>query len=250
MKQFTLKAGLVCAATFLSSANATIVEFQTSHGSFQVNLFDQATPKTVENFLGYVERQDYKNSYFHRSVSDFIVQGGGVTFDEEPQPIETQPAIANEPVYSNVAGTIAMAKVGGNPDSATSQFFFNVSDNSANLDLQNGGFSVFGQVIGEGMDVVNAINALPTCSGIPLDNYSTDECEQGVNPTEVNLVMVNNVIVIDDTPNTAADLNPVENTLIDDQTTEPDPEGDSSSGSLAWLLSLFAAALVGRKRLI
>ena len=248
MKQFTLKASLVCAATFLGSANATIVEFQTSHGSFQVNLFDQATPKTVENFLGYVERQDYNNSYFHRSVSDFIVQGGGVTYDDEPTPIETQPAIENEPVYSNVTGTIAMAKVSGNPDSATSQWFFNVADNSANLDLQNGGFTVFGQVMGEGMEVINTINALPTCSGIPLDNYSTDECEQGVNPTEVNLVMVNSIIVIDDTPNTAANLNPVENTLIDDNITEPTPEGESSSGSLAWLLALFGAALLGRKR--
>ena len=61
-------------------------------------------------------------------------------------PITTKPAVINEPVYSNVKGTIAMAKQGGNENSATSQWFFNMSDNSQNLDLQNGGFTVFGQI--------------------------------------------------------------------------------------------------------
>jgi hypothetical protein len=65
-------------------------------------------------------------------------------------------------VFSNTAGTIAMAKVDGDPNSATSQWFFNVGDNSANLDFQNGGFTVFGYVLGDGMDVINAFSALPT----------------------------------------------------------------------------------------
>jgi peptidyl-prolyl cis-trans isomerase A (cyclophilin A) len=77
-------------------------------------------------------------------------------------PIATYPAIPNEPVFSNTAGTIAMAKVDGDPNSATSQWFFNVGDNSANLDFQNGGFTVFGSVLGDGMNVINALSALPT----------------------------------------------------------------------------------------
>lgn len=149
--------------------------------------------------------------------------------------IESQGTIDNEPVLSNVAGTIAMAKRSGNANSASSQWFFNVADNSSNLDLQNGGFTVFGQVIGEGMEVVKAINALPTCSSTPVVDYSTDECQQGAELTANNLVIVNDVIVIDDDPNSAANLTPVENTLIDEPV---EPGDDSSSGAFWWLLPL------------
>lgn len=232
----------IAAATLSTQAYATIVEFQTSQGSFQVNLFDQQTPTTVANFLGYVERGDYQSTYVHRSVEDFIIQGGGFSFDEQAEPIVTQTPIINEPVFSNVAGTIAMAKVGGKVNSATSQWFFNMSDNSANLDLQNGGFAVFGQVIGEGMKVVNAINALQTCGEIPMVDYSEQQCNQGEDAVRANLVMINDIIVIDNDPNSAIDLTPVENTLID----EVEPDSDSDSGAAWWFAPL--ALLVALRR--
>ncbi|WP_105264677.1 peptidylprolyl isomerase [Pseudoalteromonas sp. T1lg76] len=232
----------IAAATLATQAHATIVEFQTSQGSFQVNLFDQKTPTTVANFLGYVERGDYQSTYVHRSVEDFIIQGGAYSFDGQAEAIETQAPIINEPVFSNVAGTIAMAKVGGKVNSATSQWFFNIADNSANLDLQNGGFTVFGQVIGEGMKVVNAINALQTCGEIPMLDYSAEQCSQGEDAVRANLVMINDIVVIDNDPNSAIDLTPVENTLID----EVEPQSDSDSGAAWWFAPL--ALLVALRR--
>lgn len=240
-----IAAGIVSAlgAVYSFNTHATIVEFQTSQGSFQVNLFDQNTPKTVENFLGYVSRGDYRSSYVHRSQENFIIQGGAYTFDGEAEIIPTQAAVRNEPVYSNVAGTIAMAKRGGDVNSATSQWFFNVADNSANLDLQNGGFTVFGQVIGDGMTVVKKINEMYTCSDVPVSGYDADDCAQGLDVTSANLVMINDVVVIDDDPNSAINLTPVENTLID----QVEDSDDSSSGA-AWWLAPLALLIALRKK--
>ena len=139
-----------------TSASATIVEFTTSHGNFTVNLHDETTPITVSNFLKYINDGDYDNTVVHRVVPDFVMQAGGFEFTGTfpLTAIATDSTIQNEPVYSNVRGTIAMAKVGGNENSATSQWFVNLSDNSAGgpqLDSQNGGFTVFGEVI-EGME--------------------------------------------------------------------------------------------------
>jgi len=109
---------------------ATIVEFQTSQGNFQVNLFDQTTPKTVENFLQYIDEQHYTNSVVHRVSPDFVVQGGGFTFEGlwPLARIATNAAVINEPIYSNVKGTIAMAKSRNSPNSATDQWFFNLAN--------------------------------------------------------------------------------------------------------------------------
>jgi peptidyl-prolyl cis-trans isomerase A (cyclophilin A) len=129
-------------------------------------LFDEVAPGTVENFLNYVNDGDYEDSFVHRSVPGFVIQGGGFTFDAgQAPPIPTDPPIENEFKLSNIRGTIAMAKLGGDPDSATSQWFINLADNSDSLDGddgQGGGFfTVFGQVIGDGMEVADAIAALP-----------------------------------------------------------------------------------------
>lgn len=231
-----------------TTAKATIVEFDTNHGQFQVNLFDTTTPKTVENFLNYIDSNHYTDTVVHRVVPDFIVQGGGFAFEGD-WPLkgkEANESVVNEPVYANVAGTIAMAKVEGNPDSATNQWFFNLADNSSNLDNQNGGFTVFGQVIGEGMDVINAIAALNTCQEIPMTDYSAEDCAAGTTPGFENFVVVYNVTVIDSSTVTDADLTPQKSTHTDIVTPEPDNGDDSSGGAFIWL-SLLAALVSVRK---
>jgi cyclophilin family peptidyl-prolyl cis-trans isomerase len=132
-----------------------VVTFNTNQGPILIELFPEAAPGTVENFLDYVNNGDYEDSIFHRLVPNFVLQGGGFTSDAEDftnvgqfDPIETDDPIQNEFELSNVRGTIAMAKLGGNPNSATSQWFVNLADNSNNLDNTNGGFTVFGQVLG------------------------------------------------------------------------------------------------------
>ncbi|SES69993.1 peptidylprolyl isomerase [Thalassotalea agarivorans] len=220
------------AATFLvGTTHATIVEFQTNQGTFQVNLYDQGTPGTVTNFLRYVDSGSYNGSVIHRSVPGFVVQGGGYFYDGTPNLafIEDFGAILNEPVYSNVRGTIAMAKVGGNPNSATSQWFFNLVDNSANLDLQNGGFTAFGQVIGDGMTVIDAIADIAICSGVPMPDF---DCLASSTPGAENFVIIEQITIVDFAQDSAKDLNPPLNTLLEIE----EPEDESSGGTLFYLL--------------
>ena len=135
----------------------------TTLGSFDIVLYPLATPGTVANFLSYANAGRYDGSFFHRSPDSFVVQGGGYLHDGSAfAEVAKVSPIQNEPGISNTAGTVAMAKVGGYPDSATSEFFVSVNNNATILDDQNGGFTVFGRVAsGTGMGVVNAINALP-----------------------------------------------------------------------------------------
>ncbi len=235
-----------------SSAMATIVEFQTSQGSFQVNLFDQTTPKTVENFMKYVNADRYQDVIFHRLEPNFVLQGGGFFYEGSIplSQVESFGNVDNEPVYSNVRGTIAMAKLAGDPNSASSQWFFNLKDNSANLDVQNGGFTVFGQVIGDGMDIVDKIAKLERCGSIPLVDYSQEKCaDDQVNPDESNFITINAVTIIDNSENTAENLDPKKNTLL--TTTDPDTgnnNSESSSGSLFSMLMLLGAGLFVRRK--
>lgn len=185
-----------------SSAKATVVRFATVMGNVDVRLYDKATPLSVQNFLGYVNRGDYNNTMIHRSVTDFVIQGGGWKYNgtqqTEPQDfplITAQAPVTNEPGISNLAGTLAYAKVGPPSgqqptpqtiNSATKEWFFNLKDNSSNLNNQNGGFTVFGRVLGNGMNVVNAIAALPkyeflgAWSDAPMRNYSQAQWENYV----------------------------------------------------------------------
>jgi fibronectin-binding autotransporter adhesin len=144
--------------------------------NYQVQLFDSQAPITVANFLLYVNNGKYSSTIIHRDVQDFVMQGGGFKETVNSQgvvtsldPIATYGPIQNEfsPTRSNIRGTIAMAKLGGDPNSATSQWFVNISDNSGNLDYQNGGFTVFGNVVGEGMKLVDGVDGLPTANFNP-----------------------------------------------------------------------------------
>jgi len=164
----------------LSAWAGTVVRVNTSLGEFQIELYDAAAPRTVTNFLSYVNSGAYNGTLVHRLVPGFVIQGGWLTFNESGQRLSeilTGPTIQNEFSASNLRGTIAMAKVGGDPNSATSQWFINLVDNTE-LNTSNGGFTVFGRVMGTGMQVVDAIAALRPVSVVaglapfPLVNYS------------------------------------------------------------------------------
>jgi len=192
-----------------NNPSGTVVRLQTSLGPIDIALLDAAAPLTVANFMNYVNRGAYNNSFIHRSVPGFIIQGGGYTWDSTANGYYT--VAANSPVMNefsstrpNLRGTVAMAKLGGDPNSATTEWFFNLADNSANLDAQNGGFTVFGQVIGNGMQVVDAIAALQVVdAGGALTNLPLVTIPAGA-IQESNLVMVGNVSVF--LPVTTANL--------------------------------------------
>ena len=197
---------LVCLSTSLAIgltgspklAFGQTVRFETNVGDIEVQLHPNDAPLSVANFLSYVnapdvvnddgstERRNYDGTFIHRSVPGFIVQGGGFfapvngTVTEVP----AQAPIMNEFGISNTRGTLAFAKLGGDPDSATNQWFFNTADNSGvpplGLDFQNGGFTVFGTVV-SGLDVVDAIQA--------VDTFNLDAADPG---TFDNVPLINN----------------------------------------------------------
>ncbi|MCW5776891.1 MAG: peptidylprolyl isomerase [Phycisphaeraceae bacterium] len=157
----TLEARVVLDATPTNPAYP-VVELNTNLGSVFIELYPDTAPHGVQNFLGYVERRDYDNSIFHRLDHGFVLQGGGFRWDTEEfwfADVPKQDPIVNEFSRSNVQWTVAYAKLSGDPDSATNQFFFNLGNNASNLDTQNGGFTVFGGVVG-GKEVVTTLSQL------------------------------------------------------------------------------------------
>jgi cyclophilin family peptidyl-prolyl cis-trans isomerase len=158
-----LAVGMVAVAGAEAARAANpVVAIETSLGTIKVELFEDKAPVTVKNFLDYVDAKHYDGLTFHRVIEGFMIQGGGM----EPGGKErkTGPAIKNEAGngLSNVRGTIAMART-PDPDSATSQFFINVADNTF-LDRKEAadgvGYAVFGRVV-EGMDVADKIVKVP-----------------------------------------------------------------------------------------
>jgi len=187
---FVRAASLVCvmalAAVLVPSAAyaGPIVRFEVANvGTFDIQLYD-STPLTTANFLNYVNNGRYDNSFIHRSMPGFVLQGGGfywvgpTTYDAVP----SYGTILNEAslTRSNLTGTIAMAKVDGDPNSATCEWFINLADNGGTspdgLDYQNGGFTTFGSVVAgwdtvlaiEGYDVWNASAYDPAWDNLPL----------------------------------------------------------------------------------
>ena len=136
------------------------VVFQTTLGDLKIALAPEEAPISVENFLHYVDSGFYNGVIFHRIVPGFVVQGGG--FDQEYQQKNTQAPIANESQngLQNLRGTLSMART-GDPNSATSQFFINLRDNSQ-LDGRPSqpGYAVFGQLV-EGLEVIDAMAEQP-----------------------------------------------------------------------------------------
>jgi cyclophilin family peptidyl-prolyl cis-trans isomerase len=151
------------------------VRLVTSRGTITLELDRENAPKTVNNFLRYVDDGFYENTIFHRVIEDFVVQGGG--YDEDLEEKETRPPILNESDngLTNDRGTVAMARL-DELDTATAQFFINVKDND-HLNATEGtndGYAVFGRVI-DGLDVVDEIAAVETetrdgMSDVPVTN--------------------------------------------------------------------------------
>jgi cyclophilin family peptidyl-prolyl cis-trans isomerase len=151
-----------------------MIKIKTSVGSFTLELNKEKAPITVENFLSYVNKGFYNDTIFHRVIDGFMIQGGG--FDKNMNQKETDAPIKNEANngLKNETYTIAMART-SIPDSATSQFFINVGNNSS-LDYpsQDGaGYCVFGKVI-EGADVVDKIKSTSTESSNGHQDVPTD----------------------------------------------------------------------------
>jgi cyclophilin family peptidyl-prolyl cis-trans isomerase len=154
--------------TFVTRTEAAErVRVTTNLGAFVVELQRDRAPLSVENFLGYVRSGYYSNTLFHRVISNFVIQGGGVGLDYKAKPVSKP--IANEAGngLKNLRGTVGLARASG-PHSGDCQFYVNVADN-ADLDPlpTRWGYAVFGRVV-EGMEVVDRISVSPTGSAGPF----------------------------------------------------------------------------------
>ena len=168
-----------------AQTNPTVV-VETNLGSMTIELLESEAPKSVANFLAYVNDGYFEGTVFHRVIQQFMIQGGGMTADLNPK--QTRPSIENEARngLSNERGTVAMART-NLIDSATSQFFINTVDNSGSLDHKGldpseYGYTVFGRVI-EGMNTVDRIAAVNTRSQGPHGDVPVD-------PVTINSVTV------------------------------------------------------------
>jgi cyclophilin family peptidyl-prolyl cis-trans isomerase len=173
LSMFAAAASLSLVAAAALAANPQ-VDLETSAGKIRIELYPDAAPKTVENFLAYVRAKHYDGTQFHRVIPGFMIQGGG--YNTEFREKSTNPPVRNEAEQSskagllNTPGTVAMART-GDPHSATAQFFINVADNKflnfREATPQGYGYTVFGKVV-SGMDVVEKIAKTPTSAGGPF----------------------------------------------------------------------------------
>lgn len=172
-----LVAALFATQSPAAAETATHVTISTSKGDIVIALDTARAPTTVANFLRYVRAGHYDGTIFHRVIPQFMIQGGGFTADgfrEKP----TGRPIRNEAdkTAGNTVGAIAMART-SDPHSATAQFFINTNDNThlnhTGKSARGWGYTVFGRVV-EGMDVVRAIEAVPTRNAGPYENVPAE----------------------------------------------------------------------------
>ena len=171
MLRRTLAAVFTLALATASLAANPQVELDTTAGRIRIELYPDAAPKTVANFLDYVKAKHYDGTQFHRVIDGFMIQGGGFTpeFRQKPTrpPVVNEAEVASKAGILNAPGTIAMART-SDPNSATAQFFINVADNKflnfRSPDPQGIGYTAFGKVV-SGMDVVQKIAKSPKGGG-------------------------------------------------------------------------------------
>jgi len=150
-----------------------IAVLETTKGNIEIELDRAKAPITVENFVTYVNEGFYNGTIFHRVMDGFMIQGGGFTTEGEEKDTHAPIKLESKNGLKNTVGTIAMARTNF-PDSATSQFFINVADNSfLNYAPGNDGYAVFGKVI-SGMDVVNTIKSVETSSNEGYDDWPVE----------------------------------------------------------------------------
>lgn len=164
--------GLTMTAQDASAANPQVT-LKTDQGSITVELYPDKAPKTVENFLQYVNDGHYAGTIFHRVIGNFMIQGGGFTEDMykgtlQPKKTRAPVEIESQNGLKNDTGWIAMART-SDPNSATSQFFINTVDNDSlnHPSFDGHGYTVFGKVV-DGMDVVKKIAAIKTTTMGPM----------------------------------------------------------------------------------
>ena len=200
---------LICLIALLIAVEvraSTLAQFRTVFGNIEVELFDQDKPGTVNNFIRYVQAGLYQDSFIHRCDPIFVIQGGGFyvadrhTTNQTVYAVPTFAAISNEfgvgKTYSNVYGTIAMAQLGGDTNSANSQWFFNLTNNS--FLNTNGFFTVFGKVV-RGSNVLSLFRTFKASSStntiVNLGGPFT-ELPSLKSPTNVD-DLINNLVYVD-----------------------------------------------------
>lgn len=191
---FTALATVLGAAP--AAAQNTMVRVHTTQGPIDLKLLDNEAPITVTNFLAYVRAGDFNDVLFHRLVRSFVLQGGGYRWSADGAccpAVGSRGKIQNEYsiTRSNLRGTVAMAKVGTDPNSATSQWFVNLGNNAANLDNQNGGFTVFARVTTPSMAVVDRISGVGIVNaGAPYNELPVVDYTSGTIIQRNNLVLI------------------------------------------------------------
>jgi peptidyl-prolyl cis-trans isomerase A (cyclophilin A) len=176
-----LALGAVAAALHGGALHAKVVRFHTTSGDIDVRLYDGAAPLHAQNFLNYTTSNRYDATFIHRVAqqngqsADFVIQGGGFKLNNSifaATGIALDPPVALEFAISNLRGTLGAART-ANPNSAQSQWFFNVGDNTF-LDSPGNDFTVFGRVVGGGMSVVDAINDLSVVNASAAQNAPSE----------------------------------------------------------------------------
>ncbi|PIE83722.1 MAG: hypothetical protein CSA09_00265 [Candidatus Contendobacter odensis] len=166
-KLLSLAFAVVLSVTGSMVLAGTLVRMDTSLGPITIELADDKSPSTVENFLIYASEGFYDGTIFHRVIDNFMIQGGGFNQDFQKKPARTPIKNEADNGLKNLRGTIAMART-ADPHSATAQFFINVKDNAfldyKSSDRKGWGYTVFGKVV-DGMDVVDKIRQVPTGKG-------------------------------------------------------------------------------------
>jgi MYXO-CTERM domain-containing protein len=179
----------LCAADL---AGATVVRIQTTSGNIDVRLFDARTPLSVQNFLNYATSNRYDDTFIHRvpqnppppqgpgGSSHFVIQGGGFKLNNSifsAAGLTTDPPVLNEPGISNLRGTLSYAK-GSDPNSATSQWFINIGNNTFLDSPANGAFTAFGRVVANGMTIADAIDNLPVINAAVAENAPGEDFDE------------------------------------------------------------------------